>query len=486
MADLEGSDESLKTQSPKISAEVFAIPLDADRFLIYAPGRRAAFVGNSAIVNRLADLNEGTANLISTASDEQLLEFLRRLEIVDAGPEPFPITSFQGEPEPVSLTLFLTTACNLRCTYCYASAGDTPASFMSPEIAKRGIDYVALNARRQGLTQFDITYHGGGEPTVHWKVMVDSLDYARGRGRALGLDVRAYTATNGVLSNSQVDWVIGNLSGASLSYDGLPSAHDQNRLTVLGQGSSERVVHTIRRFDDAGFPYGLRLTVTADQIASLPLSIEYICSNFKPRRIQVEPAYQLGRWAAGPSAESESFIAAFRAARAVAVGNGLDIFFSAARVGHLSNHFCGVTQDTFALSPDGNVSACYEVFSEGSPWADKFFYATPDPNSAGYRFDLDRLHRLRQQAVQFRGFCSGCYAKWHCGGDCYHKSLAVNGDAEFAGTDRCHITRELTKDQILERISAAGGIFWHEPPGSARGVMEQSVEGGTREESLTA
>src|ERR1039458_7058572 len=132
MADLEGSDESLKTQSPKISAEVFAIPLDADRFLIYAPGRRAAFVGNSAIVNRLADLNEGTANLISTASDEQLLEFLRRLEIVDAGPEPFPITSFQGEPEPVSLTLFLTTACNLRCTYCYASAGDTPASFMSP------------------------------------------------------------------------------------------------------------------------------------------------------------------------------------------------------------------------------------------------------------------------------------------------------------------------------------------------------------------
>src|ERR1039458_10301038 len=181
MADLEGSDESLKTQSPKISAEVFAIPLDADRFLIYAPGRRAAFVGNSAIVNRLADLNEGTANLISTASDEQLLEFLRRLEIVDAGPEPFPITSFQGEPEPVSLTLFLTTACNLRCTYCYASAGDAPAKFMSLATACRAIDFVSRNAQARCLGRFDLAYHGGGEPSVNWRVLTESLEYAHRR-----------------------------------------------------------------------------------------------------------------------------------------------------------------------------------------------------------------------------------------------------------------------------------------------------------------
>ncbi|MEQ9068221.1 MAG: SPASM domain-containing protein, partial [Gimesia chilikensis] len=129
------------------------------------------------------------------------------------------------------------------------------------------------------------------------------------------------------------------------------------------------------------------------------------------------------------------------------------------RVGLLTNHFCGVTQDLFALSPDGNVSACYEVFSEESAHSGEFFYGRP--SDTGYDFDLPVLNKLRRQAVQHREFCSGCFAKWTCAGDCYHKSINL-GATEFSGTDRCHITRELTKDQLLERIAESGGLFWHE------------------------
>jgi len=74
------------------------------------------------------------------------------------------------------------------------------------------------------------------------------------------------------------------------------------------------------------------------------------------------------------------------------------------------------------------------------------------------------LNNLRNQAVEHREYCRGCFAKWHCAGDCYHKSLTVNGSEEFAGSERCHITRELTKDQILERIADSGGLFWHGMP----------------------
>jgi uncharacterized protein len=42
--------------------------------------------------------------------------------------------------------------------------------------------------------------------------------------------------------------------------------------------------------------------------------------------------------------------------------------------------------------------------------------------------------------------------------------LAVNGEGEFAGSDRCHIIRELTKDQILAKMVQTGGYLWHEPP----------------------
>src|SRR5436190_13662907 len=154
-----------------VSAELFTIPLEDDRFIVYAPLRRAAFIANSPLVDFIADLRETGFVDGAVDPDGQITDFLRNLEIVDAGDEPLPITKFDGDPEPTTLTLFLTTACNLRCTYCYAAAGDTPTKFMNLEVAKRGIDFVVGNTRRKGTSNIEITYHGGGEPNVHWRVM---------------------------------------------------------------------------------------------------------------------------------------------------------------------------------------------------------------------------------------------------------------------------------------------------------------------------
>lgn len=447
--------------SPKLSAEIFVIPLEEGQYIVYAPLRRAAFVANARMVNLIADLQAGRTDL---PADDPVLALLRRLEMVDAGPEPPPVTTFAGAPEPVSLTLFLTTACNLRCTYCYASAGDTPLAFMSLATAERGIDYVLTNAVRKGVPDIDIAYHGGGEPTMNWRVLTRSLAYAREQAAPHGIAVHAAAATNGWLRNPQIDWVIANLEGVSLSFDGLPEVQDRHRPTARGDGSSERVMHTLRRFDAAGYNYGIRVTVTADQIPLLADSLSFIAGSFRPQRIQVEPAYQLGRWKDAPTAETEEFIAAYRAAQERAAAFGVEITYSAARLGTLTNHFCGVTQDTFALSAEGNVSSCYEVFAEDNPLAPVFFYGKPAAGSRGYTFDLPVLDNLRNQAVQHREFCQGCFAKWTCAGDCYHKALTVSPDGSFAGSDRCHITRELTKDQILEKIARSGGLFWHEGP----------------------
>jgi len=456
---------------PVVSARLCLIPVEPERYIVYAPLRRAAFIANSRTVNFLADLRGGVLDR-SADPDGSLVEFLRQLEILDAGPEDDPITAFGGDPEPTSVTLFLTTACNLRCTYCYAMAGDTPVRFMKLDVARRGIDFVATNAHRRGVSLFEIAYHGGGEPTLNWRTLTGSLEYARERALALGLEVRASAATNGVLHRRKIDWIIENLDGVSLSFDGLPEVHDRHRVTPSGRGSSEHVMHTIRRFEAAGFPYGLRMTVTADQIPFLPDSVEFICASFKPARIQVEPAYQMGRYERGESTETGEFIAAFRVAQERAARHAREISFSAARVGTLTNHFCAVSQDSFCLSPDGNVSACYEAFSEDGPWSEVFFYGGSDANG-GYRFDLERLNHLRKQAVQHREYCRSCFARWTCAGDCYHKSLAATGELEFGGSDRCTITRELTKDQILARIAASGGLFWHEPPADGQVVAAE-------------
>ncbi len=443
---------------PKVTAETFVVPLEEKRYLIYAPLRQTACVGNARVVNHLMDCKEGRPQAADPAYDD-LRNLFRVMGILDAGAEPKPITRFKGTPEPTEVALFLTTACNLRCTYCYAQAGDTAKKFMKPDVACRGIEFVARNAARLGRDRFAVIYHGGGEPTVNWPTLTESHAFATSLAKELGIAFSSSTATNGVLRDSQIDWIISHLNGASVSFDGSPELQDEHRPKVGGGGSSSQVIHTLTRFDEGGLPYGIRVTVTADHIPHLVESVKFICSRFKPKRLQVEPAYQMGRWKDAPSAETDAFIEAFREAQVAARALGQEIYFSGAKVGHLSNHFCGVTQDSFSLSPDGGVSGCFEVFAEDEKDADIFFYGHTD-NNGQFQFNKKRLANLRSQTVDRHTFCSTCFAKWNCGGDCYNKSLKVNGSTEFQGSDRCHVIRELTKDQILERIAKSGGLAW--------------------------
>jgi uncharacterized protein len=460
--DTDHEKESIPRDAPQLSAEIFLIPLDAQRHIVYAPLRRSAFIANAKVVRFLAAIQAGRWDP-SADPDGSITGFLRELRILDAGEELLPIRPFAGPPEPNAVTLLLTTACNLRCTYCYASSGELPARFMSMDVARRGVDFVAANAARRGLPHFEVSFHGPGEPTLNWAVLTGSVAYAREKASELGIQLQTSVATNAVFRDQQIDWIVAHLTGAMVSLDGLPSVHDAHRIMVGGAGSSERVIHTMRRFDEAGFGYGVRMTVMASNIAALPDSVDFVCSNFRPSGIQIEPVYHLGRGRDAASAETGEFVAAFRAARERALRHGRTISFSAARVDSLAIHYCGLSQDSFCLTPEGAVTGCYEVCSLDNRWARLFFYGEPNGQD-GYKFDLPVLDHLRSLTVVNRPYCRACFARWHCSGDCYHKSLDLSGGGEFSGAGRCHITRELTKDQILQRIVDSGGLFWRGPP----------------------
>jgi uncharacterized protein len=107
---------------------------------------------------------------------------------------------------------------------------------MALDVAKRGIDSVARNATKRERPQFGLNFHGGGEPSLNWKTMTGAMSYALGKAAQLGLSVHATSATNGMLNDSQIDWMVEHLKGASLSFDGLPSVQDRHRVTVTGKG----------------------------------------------------------------------------------------------------------------------------------------------------------------------------------------------------------------------------------------------------------
>jgi len=449
-----------------MTPEIFVLPLADSQFLVYAPLRRRAIVADagqvSALREELSAAPEEEAPGVSPAgrsaivADAGQVSALRE-ELSAAAKEKAPGASPTGPPRPTSATLLLTNACNLRCRYCYAAAGEAAPAYMRPETARRAIDFVAGNAAAAGARWFEVDYHGAGEPTAHWTLLQESHGYARGVAQSYGLRLRASLTTNGVLSNTKRAWIVSHLDSATVSFDGLPEVQDTNRPFPSGRGSSDIVLATLRAFDRASFRYAIRMTVTADGAPCLAQSVAYLCRRFRPRAIQVEPLYRMGRGRDAADAETAVFIEAFRAARRTSPKAANLLRFSGARLGTLTNRFCGVANDNFCVSPAGNISACHEVADEHQPWAERFFYGRPSGGASGFDFDEQVYTALRAHTANRLDYCAGCFAKWHCAGDCYHKALHWNSD-DFAGAGRCEIIRALTKDQILENLAAAGGV----------------------------
>ena len=260
-----------------------------------------------------------------------------------------------------------------------------------------------------------IGYHGGGEPTVHWPVLTSSFAYAQELGRQYGLDIAGSMATNGILSPEQQQWIIRNLRGVNLSVDGLPVVQNRQRPTPTGGPSTESILRTLRAFDSAGFPYGIRITVTGKSCSYLLDSVNYLLENAHPKHIQVEPVYVLGRARRSDLAvDPLSFVEAFQSARTMTTQAGVDLYYSAARVDVLTNRFCQSCGEGFSLTPQGLVSSCYEVPGPETEFSDQFLFGCFDESQQRYVFDGDKLARLRERTVEAIPWCQDCFCKWHC------------------------------------------------------------------------
>ena len=292
--------------------EIFSIPVK-DKFILYRPRLQLAFVGNRA----MADL---ALNLVRQESPsdasgpEDALAFLRTIGFLQPDPPPLPLPDHAYRP--TTAVLLLTNRCNLRCTYCYASGGEGPVQDLSLELARAAIDCAYHNAVELGQPYFELTFHGGGEPVQAWETVQEATAYARGKD----LPCRTSMVTNGVWTARQREWILHNVDGLSISFDGRQETQDRQQPSASGRGSFQAAMRTIRALDKAGISYGIRMTATAPWPERLPQDVHFICQETGCQGMQVEPAFNTRRGEhQGPTQEeSAAFIEAFMEAFEIA------------------------------------------------------------------------------------------------------------------------------------------------------------------------
>ena len=437
---------------PASPGDLFVIKSGEDRYVLYAPLRRAVAAVNGAAANVVSRyVTEGGASLGSEGA--ALIQALEAQGLLAAQTDAAPVFPANYKFSPIEVTLFPTSRCNLRCRYCYADAGRRSIE-MPWEIARAAIDVVAENAGLLGSRKFTVGFHGGGEPTMAWDLMRQAAEHAHARSDQSGLDLELFSATNGLLNEEQRQYIAARFSSVTVSLDGPPDVQDFNRPRASGGGSFEGVRKTLDYFNEVGFPFWIRATVTASTVGRMAEAVEYLHAQFAVKELHMEPAWHCGRCVTtGEEAPShQDFVANFGRAQAAGRRLGVNVRYSGSRLDMLTSKFCAAPGDGFSVLPEGVATSCFEVTDLDDPRAGIFHYGRYDPQTKSFTFDQERLRALRGLSVEHLPFCGDCFCKWHCAGDCLAKVFGDSGSTEHHGSSRCELNRALTLGAIEELL----------------------------------
>jgi uncharacterized protein len=434
--------------------ELFLIPTGGD-YYVYAPLRRGVALLNGAAARTVAKyLHEDPLDL--DPREQSVIDELKEGGLLGGQTPKLPVVPADYEFKPYEVTLFPTTRCNLRCIYCYADAGSGGVRELSWDAAKAAIDLVVRNAGHCGRDNFIVGFHGGGEPTLAWDFMRRCVEYAHEQAALHGLTAKAHSASNGILTVAQREYIMSHFSGLNVSLDGPRDIQDRNRPRADGTGSFDAVIETLRHFSDNGFSFGIRATVTAQSVLRLDEICRFVFRELPGlKQLHIEPVWYCGRCRTSGERPPDplQFATAFIRAREEARKQGKSVVYSGARLEMLTNKFCAAPGDGFSVMPDGRVSSCFEVCDSDDPRSRVFHYGRYDQAAGGYLFDRERLDGLRRLSVDNISFCRDCFCRWHCAGDCVAKALRGEGPDGHHGSERCLINREITLAQLKELIA---------------------------------
>ncbi len=443
------------------AGDIFLIPF-LDGYLFYSPLANVSMILDefgASTVRKYFHKEELLSNeqaLIDDLVKQNVFKISERQQETFANPS--------ARWAPTSATFSNTQKCTLRCKYCYAEGGRLEDLDIPWPVAKSAIDLIIHNAKVQQKNP-SINFLGEGEATASWSAFRDIIEYFQEQCRLNGFTPAISLSTNGVFSQARLDYIAKNCTHLTFSLDGVRDVHNENRVLPNGGGSFDRIIATMKGLEMRGKSYDIRSTVTVAGSSTLTEFVRFVGENLQCKSIHFEPVFDATRVTNLKGQidhlDAQIFVDNFREARRVAAGFGIELYYSGAAMKH-REAFCGASNaSNFLVTSRGIVTSCNEVLQPSDPRAQLFQYGAWNQEVGEFIVDQAAIDRLGKLNVHEMPKCQGCIAKYNCAGDCYAKSASVNGDPASAGyTERCHITRELLKDNLLigliSKLAGAG------------------------------
>lgn len=171
---------------------------------------------------------------------------------------------------PEHFMVYVTFACNLKCTYCFQRDTEQDKSFtMNKGIIEslfKATDYIH---EKRGTKERPCLTLFGGEPLLRREGQIEAIkEILQKCGEK---DYRVDAVTNGVELSFFCDMLARyNVECIQVTLDGSKEVHDKRRIFPDGSGSFDRIVKGIDDVLEAGIPVVIRVNIDLQNIRNLP------------------------------------------------------------------------------------------------------------------------------------------------------------------------------------------------------------------------
>lgn len=343
----------------------------------------------------------------------------------------------------LSCLLNLTHHCNLACRYCIMGHPTLKSGYqdvkevMSAGTALRAIDLLA----EQGASLVNLVFFGG-EPMLAFPRLQETVLYAEQHypGRF------TYSViTNGtLLTDAYLSFLQRYRFGILFSLDGNREMHDTFRVYPNGEGSFADVIRTVLLVQRHApeLDYKVNVTYFKSTVRHLAQAFRFFrslgitCSRYERGVSALHADFAVTMETVPLIVEQlEELAYLYRDCLLSGDCHELDTFLIPLRrlaKGGIRRRGCNLGVDYWTIAADGQIYPCHKLvgrqdFSLGSVWQ---------------TVSKERWREHWERSVEQRPRCSGCWARYVCGGYCVADNYHAHGDFLLPSPENCRLMQE--------------------------------------------
>ena len=417
---------------------LFQEPLDTEHTLVFNPlAQSGPIILNEASLKLLGQFQTpSTLNQAVLANRDLPGGLATAVQFVTLGllqPVGQTMQPQRGQPQTLTAWLHVTNACNLRCPYCYLHK--TPDE-MELEHGRLAINAIFRSAVNNGFRRVKIKY-AGGEATLNMKTVLALHDHAAQLASEHQLQLAGVILSNGVsLTNKMIEALRQRQLKLMISLDGVGEVHDGQRPFINGNGSFNHVERTLDRLQAVGFVPTISITITRQNVHSLPETVRYVLKRKLPFSLNFFRDNECA--SANLAYDEQQIIEAMQKAFAVIEADLpqrslLGAVLDRTRLDMPHDRPCGVGHSYLVIDQNGRVAKCQMEIEQ--PVTDVY---APDPLAVAQQ---DTNH-LQNPSVDEKEGCRSCPWRYWCAGGC--PALTYRATVRFdVKSPNCNIYQKL-------------------------------------------